>query len=174
MIWTRIRAIDRRGLSFAARFLAFLLLLGAIFEGVPSLFQQLYMLPVAHVCAALLNLLGLEAALDTTGLTEGFCELLLGRIIYRVTFDCTGIFALVVFAALTLAFPATWRQRASGLALGVPAIFAFSVLRIGVLGIVAHVRPAWIALFHVYVMELATLGFMLFIWLYWLGQGRGG
>lgn len=174
MTWTRIRAIDRRGLSFAARFLAFLLLLGAIFEGVPSLFQQLYMLPVAHVAAALLGLLGLEAALDATGLTDGFCELLVGRILYRVTFDCTGIFALLVFAALTLAFPATRRARASGLALGLPAIFAFSVLRIAVLGIVAHVRPAWIALFHVYVMELATLGFMLFIWQYWLGQVREG
>ena len=32
------------------------------------------------------------------------------------------------------------------------------------------VEPAWIELFHVYVMELATLGFMLFVWKYWINS----
>jgi exosortase/archaeosortase family protein len=170
--WLETIGAERPSLRFVALFVAYLALLGALFESVPALFQHLYMLPVAHLATALLQGLTLEAVLDTTQLANGFCELALSRIVYRVTFDCTGIFAVLVYTALTLAYPADARRRASGLALGLPAIFAFSVLRIFVLGIVAHLEPAWIELFHVYVMELATLGFMLFAWKYWLEQVR--
>ncbi len=164
--------IDRRSLRFLGLFAAALAGLGVLFEGVPSLFQQLYMLPVSHLATAILQVLSVDATLDTGHLQDGFCELAVSRIVYRVTFDCTGIFAVLAFTALTLAFPATTRQKAAGVALGLPAIFAFSVLRITVLGLVARLEPAWIEVFHVYVMELATLGFMLFTWMYWLGQVR--
>ena len=164
--------IDQRSLRFLGLFAAGLAGLGGLFEGVPSLFQQLYMLPVSHLSTAFLQILSIDAILDTSRLSDGFCELAVSRIVYRVTFDCTGIFAVLAFAALTLAFPATIRQKAAGLALGLPAIFAFSVVRITVLGLVAGLEPAWIEVFHVYVMELATLGFMLFTWMYWLGQVR--
>lgn len=173
MTWSRIISADRRSLRFVGGFVAWLVGLGALFELLPSLFQQLYMLPVAHLSTGILQLLSLEAALDTSQLSAGFCELLLRSIIYRITFDCTGIFAVLVFSALTLAYPeVASRQRLAGFALGLPAIFAFSVLRIVVLGLVAYVEPDWIELFHVYVMELATLGFLLYVWTYWLGQVR--
>jgi exosortase/archaeosortase family protein len=164
--------IDRRSLRFLALFVTGMIGLGLVFEGVPTLFQQLYMLPVSHLATALLQILSVDAILDTGNLNDGFCELAVSRIVYRVTFDCTGIFAVIAFTALTLAFPATPRQKAAGVVLGLPAIFCFSVLRITVLGLVAYLEPTWIELFHVYVMELATLGFMLFTWMYWLGQVR--
>lgn len=146
--------------------------LGVLFELLPTLFQHLYMLPVSHVSAILLKVLSVEAILDTGHLSDGFCELAVSRVVYRITFDCTGIFAVLAYTALTLAYPAPMGQRLSGLGLGLPAIFVFSVLRITVLGIIAQIEPAWIEVFHVYVMELATLGFMLFTWSYWLGQVR--
>ena len=164
--------IDRRSWRFLGLFVAVMAGLGMLFELLPTLFQQLYMLPVSHLATAFLRALSIDAILDTGHLSDGFCELSVSRIIYRVTFDCTGIFAVLAFTSLTLAFPATTRQKVSGLAVGLPAIFVFSVLRITILGLVARVEPAWIELFHVYVMELATLGFMLFTWLYWLGQVR--
>ncbi len=172
MIGSGTFGLDRASLRFMALFAAALAGLGIVFESVPSLFQQLYMLPVSHLSTAFLQILSVEAFLDTTHLTDGFCELLVSQILYRITFDCTGIFAVLAFISLTLAYPATSRHKIAGIALGLPAIFVFSVLRITILGLVAHVEPAWIELFHVYVMELATLGFMLFTWTYWLGQVR--
>ncbi|MDA0336715.1 MAG: exosortase/archaeosortase family protein [bacterium] len=164
--------IDRRSLRFLGLFVAGMVSLGVLFECLPVLFQQLYMSPVAHLSTSLLQAMSVDAVLDTGHLGDGFCELAVSRILYRITFDCTGIFAILAFTSLTLAYPATVRQRASGLAVGLPAIFVFSVLRITVLGLIANLEPAWIELFHVYVMELATLGFMLFTWMYWLGQVR--
>ena len=73
-----------------------------------------------------------------------------------------------MFLALSLAYPASWRDRGVGLLVGVPAIAVFSCLRLVVLGVVVHVEPEWIEIFHVYVMELATLGFMLFVWKHWI------
>ncbi len=72
--------------------------------------------------------------------------------------------------ALTLAYPAATRARGEALLLGIPAIFVFSSLRLVVLGMVAQFEPPWIDLFHVYVMELDTLGFMLFVWKYWIDE----
>lgn len=158
----------------AIRFcLLFALGLGALalaFEFLQGFFAAAYMYPVSATAAGLLNWMSFEAILDTSQLSSGFCEMVLRQIVYRVTFDCTGVFALVVFLALTAAYPASLRQRGIALLLGIPAIFVFSALRLVVLGMVAYLEPGWIELFHVYVMELATLGFMLFVWKYWINQ----
>ena len=146
-------AIDRASLRFVALFALGLACLGSVFEAAPTVFQHLYMLPVSHLSTALLQAVTVDAIIDTSHLGDGFCELAVSRILYRITFDCTGIFAVLAFTSLTLAYPATWQHKASGLALGLPAIFAFSVLRIAVLGVVATIEPDWIEIFHVYVME---------------------
>ncbi len=54
------------------------------------------------------------------------------------------------------------------IAAGVTAVTFFGVLRLIVLGIVARARPDWIELFHVYIMELATLAFAMFVFIYWI------
>ena len=158
----------------AIRFcLLFVLTLGGLAllsEQWQILFGRVYMLPVAKTATFLLNLLAIPAELNTAPLAQGYCELGFNKIIYRVTFDCTGLFALLVFLALTAAYPTAVRKKGSALLIGVPAVFAFSVLRVAFLGIVAYLNPKWIELFHVYVMELATIGFMLFVWKYWINE----
>ena len=171
MHWTKTflhRHPQRHSIRFCLLFVTFLGGLAIVFELSQSFFAWAYMYPVSSTATRLLNLIGLEASLDTTRMPLGFCEMVLQQITYTVTFDCTGLFALLVFLSLTAAYPVTLRKKGIALLLGVPAIFVFGSLRLVVLGVVAHVEPAWIELFHVYVMELATLGFMLFVWKYWI------
>ena len=141
-----------------------------MFEHGQTIFGILYMYPISTTATFLLNLMGLRAWLSTASLPQGFCELGLEEIVYRVTFDCTGLFPLLVFLALVLAYPTSLVKKGNALLLGIPAIFVFSTLRLVTLGVVAHLSPKWIELFHVYVMELATLGFMLFVWKYWINE----
>ena len=170
MTWLDRIGAESRALRFLLRFAAYLAVLAVAFELGHGPWAQGYMRPLASIAAGALRALSLPAYLDTSDLQLGSCELILRDLAYRVTFDCTGVFALLVFAALTGAYPATARQRLEALLTGLPAIALFSCLRLVVLGAVAYVEPEWIEIFHVYVMELATLGFMLFVWKYWVNR----
>ena len=163
-------AAEKPSLRFVLLAVLYLAGLALVFEYAQGLAATLYMLPVASLAAALLNAMSMQAVLDTAQLHVGYCEIALRQIIYRVTFDCTGSFALLLYASLSLAYPTAAIRKVKALLIGAPAIFVFSTLRLVVLGIVAHVEPDWVELFHVYVMELATLGFMLFVWKYWIDE----
>lgn len=170
MDWSAFLGREKKALRFCALFAVYLTVLAVGFEYGQALWARVYMWPVAAAAAALLRLIGLEALLDLAALDQGYCELAVRQIVYRVTFDCTGVFALLVYGALVAAYPASARQRLEAVLTGVPAVTVFSCLRLVVLGIVAHVEPEWIELFHVYVMELATLGVMLYVWKYWVNR----
>jgi len=165
-----VLATEKPSLRFVLLGALYLGALALVFEYAQGFFATAYMLPVSSLAATLLNAVSVEAILDTAQMHLGYCEITLRQIIYRVTFDCTGIFALLLFASLTLAYPTVARRKVTAFLIGVPAIFVFSTLRLVVLGIVAYVEPGWVELFHVYVMELATLGFMLFVWKYWIDE----
>ena len=173
MNWPTILHTQQRSIRFCLFFVACMAVLALVFELSESFFAWVYMYPVSTTATGLLGLMAFDATLDTTQLPLGFCEMILGRITYRVTFDCTGVFFLLVFLALTTAYPTSLKEKGFALALGVPAIFVFCTMRLVILGIVAYVEPDWIELFHVYVMELATLGFMLYVWKYWINSLGG-
>lgn len=168
MDWPSLFRGEKRTLRFCTLFVAYLAALAVVFELGQALWSRVYMWPLSAAATTLLRVLGLTADLDTSSLDMGYCELAVREVVYRVTFDCTGVFALLVLGALVAAYPASTRQRAEGLLTGLPAVAVFSCLRLVVLGIVAHVEPEWIELFHVYVMELATLGVMLYVWKHWV------
>ena len=108
------------------------------------------------------------------------CELAVDDVVYQVTFECTGIFALFMCLAAVLAYPASFSSKTRGIALVVPAFVLYSVARLCIMGMVAHFAPTQIELFHVYVMVLVNIGFVLLLWLYWVREvvvvapGRAG
>ena len=170
MDWPAFLRRENRALRFCALFAVYLAVLAAGFEYGQALWARAYMWPVSAAATSIMCALGLEAVLDVSALDLGYCELAVRQIVYRVTFDCTGVFALLVYGALVAAYPASGRLRVEALLTGVPAVAVFSCLRLVVLGVVAQVEPAWIELFHVYVMELATIGVMLYVWKHWVNR----
>jgi exosortase/archaeosortase family protein len=166
-------AVLRRGgpaLRFCLLFLLFLSLLALLFENSQTFFAFAYMYPVSALAAFLLNLLGIAADLDTSTLLSGFCDLVLGGVAYRIIHECTGLFALLTFLALVFAYPAAQFQKVQGVLLGLPAFYAYSALRLVVLGMVAQWQPAWVETFHLYMMVLVNLGFTLFVWMSWIDR----
>ena len=159
-----------RVLRFCFFFVVAFVVAATVFENLKGFFATTYMYPISYVATLLLNLISIPAELDIGQLPNGFCELVLRGLVYKVTFDCTGIFALLVYFALTVAYPVSHAKKAEALIIGGPAIFIFSALRLLVLGVVGALEPRWIDIFHVYVMELATLGFMLFVWKSWINR----
>lgn len=83
---------------------------------------------------------------------------------------CNGITPLALLLAGVLSFPTTWRARAIGLALGIPALIVVNQLRILILYYVGSSFPGWFDRTHLYVAQafviLLTAGF----WFWWLGR----
>ena len=128
------------------------------------------MYPVSYLAAALLNALGIAAELHTSALVAGFCDLVLGGVVYRIIHECTGIFALLIFLSQVFAYPTFFYHKMQGVLLGLPSFYLYSVLRLVILGVIAHFEPDLVELFHQYMMVLVNLGFLLFLWLNWIDQ----
>lgn len=162
-----IQAQRSGSLRFVGSFFLWLIGLGVLFEATRAWWVSVYMRPIAASAAAALRLAGQPAALTHVGYAEGVCLLAVDQVVYRVTFECTGIFALFLVTASILAFPARPRERLQGLVMAVPAFVAYSVFRMVVLGLVAHFSPGHIELFHLYVMVIANVAFAVSLWLLW-------
>jgi len=158
-------------LRFLLLFVAGVSLFAAIFSKWQALFDQIYLYPVSYAAATLLDRIGIPAELNASSLSLGFCLVIFDEIIFRVIPECTGIFALLIFLAALLAYPASAAQKGWGLLLGLPAFFVYSSLRLVLLGVVAHLHSEWLPFFHVYLMLLLNLGFMLCVWVSWINRG---
>ncbi len=80
-------------------------------------------------------------------------EISVGPLVVHINFECTGVYVLLILAVFLLAYPATWRARLGGVALGVVALQALNIFRIAVLVRVAEVQPALFDYMHEYVWQ---------------------
>lgn len=81
--------------------------------------------------------------------------------------ECVGISEGILFLLALLAFPASWRMRALGLAFGLPLIYAMNLLRLAGLILVEKHYPASAEFFHVYLGQLSLTLIMIAIWFLW-------
>ena len=160
----------RQPVRFCLWFLACFAGLATSLELFPRLFGYFHLLPVATMATVILEAIGVTAELTSRHVVAGYCLLDLDGVDYLVTHECTGIVAAFVLAAAIAAYPTSAWRKSRGLVIAMPAVTLFGVPRLVVLGVVAQARPEWIDLFHVYIMELATLGFAIFVFVYWVEE----
>lgn len=83
--------------------------------------------------------------------------------------ECNGVAALLIFLAAVLAHHVSWKFKLLGIALGVPAIYAFNLIRVISLFYLRWHWPALFDLMHLYVWQALVIFFAIFTWLYWAG-----
>jgi len=92
----------------------------------------------------------------------------LGSFGVRIIGECTGLFEMAIYAACVLAFPTTWRKRASGLLFGIPLIYAFNVFRILCLLLVGRYAHASFDFFHLYFWQGTLILMITSVWMLWV------
>jgi len=117
---------------------------------------------LTKISAAVLNLLGFSVKGDAQRLstTAGSFTVLVGN-------GCNGAWAHLIFLASVLAYPATWKEKLLGLAVGQPVLVVLNVVRVVSLFIIGVYAPTIFRAAHVYVWQFLIIGFamlMLFIW----------
>ncbi|TVQ83878.1 MAG: exosortase H [Chromatiaceae bacterium] len=90
---------------------------------------------------------------------------------------CNGVEAGIVLVAAVLAFPATWRERLIGVAIGLLTVQALNLLRIITLFYLGQWNQTWFEWAHLYLWQalimLDVLAVFL-LWLHWLASRRAG
>jgi len=92
-------------------------------------------------------------------------EVYSARVRLNVLPGCEGTELFFLLIAGVLAFPASWRAKLAGLALGLPLVFALNVLRVGALYVTVRDFPEQFELVHGYVAPTAFVALLgVFFW----------
>lgn len=80
---------------------------------------------------------------------------------------CNGIETMVIFLAAVMAFPAPWKARLVGLALGCLAIQAVNLVRVVALFFTGAYFPKFFDSSHTVVWQTIVIAFGVFLWIFW-------
>jgi len=75
----------------------------------------------------------------------------------EIVSDCSPHMPYLIFAAVILAFPSSWKQRLLGLLFGAVVIHAFNVVRIITLIWILAWKRQWFNFAHVYLWQTGTI-----------------
>jgi len=116
----------------------------------------------------------------TTTLTGGFASIFSGEVHYYSKFitykgfsveiidECTGLLEIVIYLSAVLAFSTTIKKKLLGIAIGVPAILIFNIIRIFVLLIVGAHSKSVFDFMHLYFWQATLIIMIGSIWIGWL------
>lgn len=75
-----------------------------------------------------------------------------------------------IFLAAVIAFPATWRARLAGLALGIAGIQAMNLIRVVALFLTGSYLPRLFDTSHTVVWQTLVILFGVLAWIYWASR----
>lgn len=162
-LWTRLRnwmQVNREAVRFLVLFSVLLISFFVLFSLFASSFDFLRVW-TAHITSLVSQLFGMETSVDGSVLSMETMD-------FEVIQECTGVFAMIVYVAAVLAYPAGWRQRGLGLLVGLPVIFGVNIARMVVLVSVAISHKAWFDYVHSYLWQGTFIIFVILVWLLWI------
>lgn len=81
---------------------------------------------------------------------------------------CNGLEAVIILVSGVMAFPAKFRDKMAGLAVGFIAIQALNLVRIISLFYMGQYSKVWFDWFHLYLWQALIILDAVFVWLIWL------
>jgi exosortase H (IPTLxxWG-CTERM-specific) len=118
---------------------------------------------IAGVSGFTLNLLGQDVARTGTVLRSRDFAV-------SIHHGCNGVEAMVIFLAAVLAFPAPWRGKLVGLALGIVVIQAVNLVRVVALFLTGAHLPALFDASHTVIWQTVVILSAVILWLFWASR----
>ena len=123
-----------------------------IFVSCEAWFSSFYLWPISWTAASLIDLFGVSVLVYDPPDQESLCILEIGRFVFHVENQCSGISAFFIYLAALIAYPAKSGHKVRGALIGIPAFFAYGALRLVVLGAIAITIPDLLRFFHALVL----------------------
>lgn len=118
---------------------------------------------VARTSGATLRLIGQDVKMRGTVIESP-------RFAVNIRNGCNGVETLLIFGAAVLAFPASWRSRALGLALGAVAIQIVNLVRVVALFLTGAFAPKWFDSSHTVIWQSAVILCGVLLWILWANR----
>jgi exosortase H (IPTLxxWG-CTERM-specific) len=160
---------NRREATFLA---LFVLLLGGSFtlisvNWVNDHLVEPFTAGVARLSGALLNLAGQHVVMRGT-VIQG------PHFAVNIRNGCNGIEAMLIFLSAVLAFPAPWRSRLAGLAMGIAAIQAINLVRVVSLYLTGAYLPRIFDASHTVIWQSVVILCGVLLWILWANRLPAG
>jgi exosortase H (IPTLxxWG-CTERM-specific) len=118
---------------------------------------------VAKASGVTLNLLGQEVTLDGTVIRSP-------RFAVNIENGCNGVETMLIFMSAVLAFPASWRSRLAGLAIGLVAIQGINLVRVVALYLTGAYLPSLFDASHTVIWQTLVILSGVLLWLLWASR----
>lgn len=118
---------------------------------------------IATVSGHTLNLLG-------QGITQEGTIVRNEQFAVNIRNGCNGVETMVIFLAAVLAFPATWKSRGIGLALGIVAIQGINLVRVVALFLTGSYFRDFFDTSHTVVWQTVVILFGVLLWILWANR----
>lgn len=89
------------------------------------------------------------------------------RFAVNIRNGCNGVETMIIFLAAVLAFPASWKAKVSGLAIGIVAIQAVNLVRVVALFLTGAYFPEFFDSSHTVVWQTIVIAAGVFLWIFW-------
>jgi exosortase H (IPTLxxWG-CTERM-specific) len=118
---------------------------------------------VAKASGVTLKLLGQEVTLDGTVIRSP-------RFAVNIENGCNGVETMLIFMSAVLAFPASWRSRLAGLAIGLVAIQGINLVRVVALYLTGAYLPSLFDASHTVIWQTLVILSGVLLWLLWASR----
>ncbi len=86
----------------------------------------------------------------------------------QIVAGCNGVEAMLILIAGMLAYPASWKEKLVGIAIGIPAVQVINVARVVTLFYLGQYNEEAFKWAHEYIWQVLIMLDVLFVWLGWL------
>jgi len=118
---------------------------------------------IARTSGVALNLLGQHVTMAGTAIHSP-------RFSVNIRNGCNGVEAMLIFLAAVLAFPASWKSRLTGLALGILAIQVVNLVRVVALFLTGVYFPKIFDASHTVIWQTIVILFGVLLWIFWANR----
>jgi exosortase H (IPTLxxWG-CTERM-specific) len=118
---------------------------------------------VARASGAVLDLLGQNVRMNGTIVRNA-------RFAVNIRNGCNGVETMLIFLAAVLAYPAPWKSRLTGLALGFVAIQAINLIRVVALFLTGVYFPKLFDTSHTVIWQTIVILFGVLLWIFWANR----
>ncbi len=118
---------------------------------------------IAKVSGVTLNLLGQKITMKGTQIRNE-------KFGVNIRNGCNGVETMIIFLAAVFAFPAPWKARWVGLALGIVAIQIVNLIRVVALFLTGAYFPAFFDSSHTVIWQTIVILFGVLLWIFWASR----
>lgn len=118
---------------------------------------------VAKASGLALDLIGQDVTMTGTRIRNH-------RFAVNIRNGCNGVETMIIFLAAVIAFPAPWKARLSGLALGIVAIQIVNLVRVVALFLTGAYFPALFDSSHTVIWQTIVILFGVVLWIFWANR----